>query len=335
MKTNLRLGGLGAALGQKRCDAASAPRSWTAGGRAEIQQLRAVVISDAPSVELARIAASQAWVRYRGRHADEATAVLFASCRQTEPALWSPAAWLGHQIVGAARVRQAAAASTLCGGSGHLLANAARLLATEDDLSSVLCVAADVFDASDVNRWEFDTDVTLGDGAGAAVVSRRYGDHVVRSVAEDADVSLEVLQRGEQPVGVRPTEPAQVRSRLKEAVAGGALSVEDVMTRHRDLVHRTVSRALTDAQITAADVSWWCLPFVGARAARHGYLEALDIAADQTVWELGLELGHLGGADGFVALNDVERSGQARAGDYVVVVSVGAGQTCSVAVVQW
>lgn len=335
MKTNLRLGGLGAALGQTRAGVAKAPQTWTSSGRADIQQLRAVAVSDVPAVELARQAATDAWARYRGRARDEATSVLFASCRHAEPALWSPSAWLGQQIVGAERVRMAASASTLCGGSVHLLATAARLLHTEDDLASVLCVAADVFDASDVDRWEFDTDVTLGDGAGAAVVSRRSGEHTLCAVHEDADVRLEVLQRGIQPVGRRGDRPAQVRTRLKEAISTGTLGVADVMAYHRDLIQRTVARALADAGIAASDVAWWCLPFVGARAARHGYLEALNIASEQTVWAMGLQLGHLGGADGLVALNELERSGQARADDYVVVIGVGAGQTCSVAVVQW
>ena len=334
----LAIGAIGVVL-PPRADASEAVRQRLARERdIADQRLVGVTVSDESAAELGRRAAALAWSRYAGRQRDTRVAHLLAGNDLPGTPLWSAPAWIAQEVIGPSRTSHVEFTSTVCGSGVHVLAAAARMLRCEPDLDSVLCTVSDVVDPRLVDRWGFDSGVTLGDGAGAVVLSRSARERRLLCVLERADVSLEAGQRGGRPPrpgDARPTEPVRTRDLLRDVLASSGTTVAEIVRRHRELLVTTVEDALREAGVAHDEVSLWALPFVGHSAAQEGYLRALGIDESRTVWRVGLGTGHLGGADTLVALDEIERHALLGDGEVVVLIGVGSGQTCSVAVVRW
>ncbi|WP_166741738.1 3-oxoacyl-[acyl-carrier-protein] synthase III C-terminal domain-containing protein [Cumulibacter soli] len=304
------------------------------------QRLHTVSIAGVPGVALARRAARLAWARHGGRRSDRRVGHVFASFSPTGPPVWSPAAWIAGEITGHERVAFVEHLSAMCAGGAAAVGAAARWLASEPELDSVLVAAGDAVDDAVVDRWAFDSGVTLGDGAGAVVLSRQGPGHRIVCVRSGADVSLEAAQRGAPEIdfaAARPALPARIQDRLHEAIhrSAGDLSVATIIESHTRLLTDTIDAALAEANLDRADADFWALPFVGANAMQHGYLAPLGIDADRTSCALGLTTGHLGGADQLIALDWLEAGGRMQPGKIVALIGLGAGLSVSCAVMRW
>ncbi|MFV0535620.1 MAG: hypothetical protein ACK5MR_18525 [Cumulibacter sp.] len=98
--------------------------------------------------------------------------------------------------------------SAMCAGGAAAVGVAARWLASEPEFDSVLVAAGDAVDDAVVDRWAFDSGVTVGDDAGAVVLSRQGPGHRLLCVRSGADVSLKAVQRGVAEIDFpRPAPP--------------------------------------------------------------------------------------------------------------------------------
>lgn len=307
----------------------------------DAQELTSVCRGGRPPHESGAEAARLAWARHPERRDDTATALILASSSRMGHPLWSAASWLGAQTVGHDRLTHCGTVNALCAGSVHALAAAARLLTTEPHMDSALIVSSDTAEAMGADRWAFDGGVTLGDGAGAAVLGRQgrdpsaqLGSWALLSVSEGAHAGLEYLQRGDAEPGRERPAPMRYRELLSQACARRNVDVAGLKAQHAAMLTSTVDRALAEAGVDRSRVDRWALPFVGRLALQVGYLEPLGIDEAASTSVLGRTTGHLGGADALVALDHLESAGASSPGALVVLVGVGGGQTCSVAVLR-
>lgn len=250
---------------------------------------------------------------------------------------WAASCWVARQLLGDSVGGLSLTVSAMCNTSLASLELAACMLVARPDLATALLTVADRFPAEAVDRWRFDPGVLLGDGAAAAVVGRGGGLLRVLSVASHTDATLEGLQRGREPFRPRSHEdgqPVVLGQRSADFFLSGERTQKSVVLAHIDGVRRVARQALADAGCTIEDARWVVAPFVGRTAFHYGYEAPLRLAAKDTLLDVGLTLGHLGGADHLYAVDHLLREGLLASGDVVVLIGVGGGFSFSCAVLK-
>ncbi|MDB1087487.1 ketoacyl-ACP synthase III family protein [Streptomyces sp. ACA25] len=301
-----------------------------------------------PAPELA-VRAGRAALRASGEAAPRIALHLHGACWFQGLDMWSAACRVADEVLGGAPLPGLSVqVSALSNGSLACLELAAGLLAGRPDVPAALVTAADRFHPAGLDRWNFDSGVVLGDGAGAAVLTRGTGPGSVEpgaagarlrllSCASWSDPGLEGLQRGTTPPSDRPgadPRPLVVRERARQFFSLGPHTPASVLHRHVEGVHRVVTTALRDAGSTVDDLRWVVTPFVGQAVFRAGYADVLGLDHRRTLHEFGRRVGHLGSADQLVGLDHLVRGGELRPGDRICLIGVGAGFTFSAAVLE-
>ncbi|GGK04890.1 hypothetical protein GCM10010123_38590 [Pilimelia anulata] len=244
--------------------------------------------------------------------------------------LWSASCAVAAELIG----EQWSGLSLHLGGlSNSALAGlelAAGQLAGQKDLSAALVTAADRFAAPQFDRWNVDSGVVFGDGAGAAVLGRGTGRLRLLSSASYTDAGLVGLQRGDEPLTGASTailRPLVLRQRARQFFAAGRHTPASVLARSIAGVQRVAARALAEADTSLDRLRWVCPPFVGEALFRTAYAEPLRLDPARTLHQLGRRVGHLGAVDQLVALDHLLRHRLVAPGDRVALIGVGIGFT--------
>ena len=332
---NLYIAGLGSCLppGRSAADAVAAGE-FDAREHAEYQ-VRAVTVAPpgVPAVDLAVRAARQALDRSGVRAAD-VDLVLHASMYHQGQDLWTPAHYIQREVLGGG----ALALEVGQGANGGLAATelAASHLAARPGADAVLVTCADSFQLPGFDRWRSDSECVFGDGAAALVLSRRGGPLRLRSTASASDPELEPVFRGQDgwttAPGSRPG-PVDLRGR-KQAWLAGAPDVAAVMGGVTARMRGVVDRALTDAGVGLAEISLLVHANISTLLAEAQFHKPLGIDAGRTTLDWGRDIGHVGGADQLLGLNQLMSSGRARSGDLVLLIGAGMGFSWTAAVVE-
>jgi 3-oxoacyl-[acyl-carrier-protein] synthase-3 len=212
---------------------------------------------------------------------------------------------------------------------------AASVLRGRPDHDAALITAGDRFGGTGFPHWSTDIGVVYGDAGSAIVMSRRPGVAAIRSIASFTNPSLEGLQRGDEPfrrASVAAHRAIDIRRRKRQWLSRH--SAAEVNVGNGDAVSAVVKIALTDAGLDLPDVKKICAPHYGRRLVETQILRPLGISEAQTMTDLGLRVGHLGASDQIVALNDLLRSGEATAGDHVLLLGIGVGMTWTAVVLE-
>ncbi|MBP0456405.1 ketoacyl-ACP synthase III family protein [Streptomyces montanisoli] len=255
--------------------------------------------------------------------ADAIGAVLHAATFHQGPEMWSPTAYimreLGIKGAGGTEIRNG------CNGMLTGIELASAMLALQpDSRPDILLTTADNFDAPTFNRWENGPmGVIAADAASSVVLSRSSGFARVDAVVTRVYAEFEAMARGDEPLfpptasSGRRIDPVGRAQQFGERVrqAGGVPIAEGIATACAE----TVSAAVAEAGIDAADLRWVLVPNGDEQTTRSCAMEPLGLDVSRSMWEFGCGIGHASASDQIIALDHLLRTGQLVAGDHVLL----------------
>ncbi|SCD87245.1 3-oxoacyl-[acyl-carrier-protein] synthase-3 [Streptomyces sp. BpilaLS-43] len=336
--SDIRLAGIGSWLPEPVGTEEAVARGWYAEADREASGMRAVRIAgELPAPEMAVRAARAALRRSTaaGFAADDFGALLHCATYHQGPDGWSaPHYVLRHTLD---RPVTAAQIGPGCLGMLAALELSAHRLAADPSKDAVLITSADNFSVPVVDRWNSSKLFLLADGGAAAVVARREGFARLLSVASASAPVLEEQHRaGEQlfPPGITvgrslnfEERNAHLKRRWEQGAAAPAVHFGDV-------VADTVDRVLEDAGTSLEKVARICHTGYARRALHGIYLAPLDVEPSMGSWEFSRDVGHVGAADPFLALEHLWTGGEVVPGDQVLLLAAGPGMEVACAVLE-
>lgn len=305
---------------------------------AESAQLSAqtyvTVATDDHAPDMAVRAARQA-VERSVRPAGDIAAVFHSVVLHAGLDVWNAASYLQRHVA----ARNAFVSEIRSGSNGGLVAleTAAAYLLAHPHAPAALVTAADRWPEPYFDRWRSDR-IVYADGAAALVLSRQDGFAEILAMATHTDAELEGMHRGAERFGAYGTGTG----------TGTAINLDD---RHRDFLAEVgrdeiwrrldlglrgaCEQALTEAELTGADIDHVVLPHFGLWLTRRQILRPLGITdLTRTTWDFSRQVGHLGAGDQLAGLNHLTESGVLRPGTHVLLVGAGAGFTWTGAVLR-
>jgi 3-oxoacyl-[acyl-carrier-protein] synthase-3 len=300
---------------------------------AEDMQLESVCeAGDEAPPEMAVLAAKSALAR-SGHRAEDISLLLHASVYFQGLELYPTASYIHREVLGdhSALAFEVKNASNGC---MTALDVAARCLASTDDAVAALVTTADKASLPSLDRWNSDIGIVTGDGAAAMVLSKESGFAEVLSTSTVSDPTLERLHRGDAPFTTHPDPTQPLDLRLRKLQYLGDVELDEFTRRFRSGFRRCVEQALADAGIGLGDVARFVVPHFGRVVLQREVLVALDVDIDVTTWSFGRTVGHLGAGDQIAGLGYLMDEAAVKAGDYCMLLGVGAGFTWTCAVVR-
>ncbi len=236
--------------------------------------------------------------------------------------MWGTASYVAEHTVGAQAVSMDLQQRS-CGGMAAFHMATAYLQSGFAD--TALLTTGDNFAAPAFDRWNSQMYTLFGDGGTALGLSTRGGVAQVLASTAHADNSLEGFGRGSEPFRFAPgTEaPVPVLRRLAQHMgtpraAAGRERIEAAM-------HKTRDQVLADAGLRQEQITRAVLPFIHRGQDQAENYDALGFTEEQSLWEFGRTVGHLGAGDQFAGLDHLLTGGTLAAGDHVLVFGVGVG----------
>lgn len=325
MKTpGIYLSGLGVHLPEiVSVEQSIADGNYDADTAAETELLGAAISPDLSGPEMALIAAKQAFER-AGHEPTEVDALLYVDMYHSGPDGWCPQSYLQRELVGgdllSANIRQG------CNGMfGAIELGAAYLTAGHE---SALLAAGDNMGSPLVNRWQSLPEFILADSGSAVLLTRSPGFAKLLSVCSTTIPELEGMHRGAEPLVPAPVtlgKPLDLLSRFREfAKMNGAKTADaglKLIKSRVDLVHRALDEAGIDiTQITRIACNHGSRGFID-----DGLLESIDLTIEQSTWDFGRRVGHLGPSDQIAGFEHLLNNGELKPGDHLLMFGHGPG----------
>ncbi|GAB4085394.1 ketoacyl-ACP synthase III family protein [Myceligenerans cantabricum] len=328
------INGLGSYVGSRAFVDAAVESGDYSSEKAASTRIRSVAVTDLAPPDMALAAAAPAieQARAAGVTVDAASQLIHVHVGFQGLDLWPVENWLANQLLGEELSERPFRVDAASNGSLAGLETAGALLAAKPSMPSALVTVADRY-GKPLDRWNLSPGMVFGDGAAAAVLSRRPGRLRLLSVSSVADTALEGLSRGDAPFTHEP-RPVDTVARTREFFTSGKVSLKQIRNKSHDGVRRCVAGALADAGLDASDVTWLVPPFVGADLLRDSFLGPLDFEPAKILSDPGLTVGHLGPADQIYALDHLSGHESLHPGDHLLLIGTGMGFTFSAAVVR-
>jgi len=199
---------------------------------------------------------------------------------------------------------------------------------TSHTYDTILVIGADKLSA--IVDWnDRNTAVLFGDGAGAAVLRHRGGGHGVIStyMASDGGLAdiLFIPGGGSRHPNVDPT----TGERLNCIKMNGKETYKHAVTSMLD----AAQKVLADANLTPGDLAC-IIPHQANLRIIEAIAHRLAVPLDRFMVNLD-RFGNTSAAAVAIALDEANRTGRMKLGDYVLLVVFGGGLTWAASVVQW
>jgi 3-oxoacyl-[acyl-carrier-protein] synthase-3 len=174
----------------------------------------------------------------------------------------------------------------------------------------------------------------LGDGAAAAVLARDGGIARVDALNSVMFPELEALHRGNAPLLETDSgrDSVDMPSRAQAFALEHGWGPLDLLEQVTKMKVETAQRSLDDAGLKAADLARVIHPNVGPAVIEMSVLQPLKLSLEQSTWDFGRTIGHLGAADYLVSLDHLLRTSQLSPGDHVLLIGGSAGFNVSSAI---
>ncbi|MGX7827592.1 ketoacyl-ACP synthase III family protein [Actinokineospora sp. 24-640] len=234
--------------------------------------------------------------------------------------MWGTASYVANETVGAQALSMDLQQRS-CGGMAALHMATAYLRAGY--ASTALLTTGDNFAAPAFDRWNSQMYTLFGDGGTALALSTRDGFARVLATSAFADNSLEGFGRGTEAFRFAPGTEAPVpvlRRLLQHSQTPGS---EDGWERIEAAMLKTRDQVLSEAGVELDQISRAVLPFIHRGGGQRENWDVLGFTEEQTVWDYGRTVGHLGAGDQFAGLDSV--AGSLVPGERVLVFGVGVG----------
>jgi 3-oxoacyl-[acyl-carrier protein] reductase len=301
--------------------------------RDSLQQVSAAVSADLAGPQLAASAAEVALRRGRTSPADVGLH-LHATMYDQGLSIWSASAYVARQVglddTCSLEVRQCSN-----GGMGALQLAACQLTA-DTGAGSALVTTGDHFDSRELDRWELDPGLIMGDAGGAVVLARDGGCARIVSLGWSADNGLEPVQRGDEPLALdRDTArvPISLLKRTNEYL--GERPRSELRKQLDERQRQAVEAAFDQTGWTLDDIDHVVAPNYGRTLLNKQCLAPLGIPEEKTLWaSFGRYVAHVGSGDHLIGLDRLLTAGIALPGDRVMLHSVGGGFAWTVALLE-
>lgn len=307
------------------------------GAAAAANGIRAVRVAsdDQPGPVLAAAAGKEALER-SGHDPRDIDLVLHCYVAHQGRDMWSPASYVqretGTVSSGAIEVRQGS------NGVFAALELAASYLVSRPQAQAVLITAGDAFRLPFIDRWKSDDQTVFGDGAVAAVVSKRGGFARLVSTASVTEPRLEPVYRGGGGWSLAPFEQGKPVN-LTERKDDWLMRHEDAYDHALKLIGEGSAKALTDAlgdaEMTLADADWAVHATLIRPLVEWGFHQTLGLDPAKTTYDWGLDYGHMGTCDQLAGIHHLLETGRPKPGDRLVTWAAGIGFMWTVAVLEF
>ncbi|GAA4411426.1 ketoacyl-ACP synthase III family protein [Actinokineospora soli] len=279
-----------------------------------------IAVADGVAGPELAIAAGRSAIARSGLPAQEYDLLIHSSLWFQGLDMWGTASFVANETVGARAVSMDLQQRS-CGGMAAL--HMATACMQSGYFDNALITTGDNFAAPAFDRWNSQMYTLFGDGGTALALSTRDGFARVLATAAFADNSLEGFGRGSEKFRFAPgtEQPIPVLRRLAQhvqtpAAADGWERIEAAMLKTRDL-------ALSDAGVDQSQITRAVLPFIYRGGDQRENWDVLGFTREQTAWEYGRTVGHLGAGDQFAGLDHIAPG--LSVGDHVLVFGVGVG----------
>jgi 3-oxoacyl-[acyl-carrier-protein] synthase III len=284
---------------------------------------RRMAADDESTSDLAAKAAESA-LENAGIGADEVDLIIVAT---VTPDMFFPStACFVQQKIGA---RNAACfdVSAACAGFLYALEIAQQFI-TSHTYDTVLVIGAEKL-SSIVDWTDRNTCVLFGDGAGAAVLRHRGGAHGVISTFMASDGMLSDILYIPGGGSKFPTTKENLDARLNCIKMSGKETYKHAVISMLDAAHKVLADANLDPEDLACIIPHQAnLRIIEAISQRFGVpIERFVVNLDK--------YGNTSAAAVAIALDEANRTGRMKVGDYVLLVVFGGGLTWAASVIQW
>ncbi|MFF8844815.1 ketoacyl-ACP synthase III family protein [Streptomyces sp. NPDC015127] len=311
---------------------------WDEAGRRRTGQVSAAVAGDDDTQPEMAVRAGKLAVRQSGHAESDFGVLMHAAAGFNGLDGWNITSYLQHEILAghglSMEVRQQS------NGAMVAIELAAAYLAAGTDRTAALITASDRFVLPVWDRWRAYAGLVLGDGASAAVLSRRSGFARVLSVVTRSRPELERAQRADLPfkpyADPHDTDlyPISLIRRMQDYAAASGMGMSGVFRRMNETLVETVNTAAEEAGTRLADVEHLIFPSFGRQMMQQEVLGPLGIDKERTPWQWVAEVGHVGATDQFGALDHLGRAGLLQPGQRVMMTGIGLGFNWTTAVIE-
>jgi clorobiocin biosynthesis protein CloN2 len=293
------------------------------------------VAGDRPAPEMALNAARDA-LKDGGVSPDDVALLLYADVWQQGPMAWQPQFYLQRHLVGDGPLALEITHGCVGMLSGMELASA--YLRADEGHKAALVVASDNFGTPMIDRWTMGAGLTaLGDGASAVVLTKDPGFAQILSVRTANHSAMEETWRAGEPlfppsltVGRREDFVA-AHEEFKSKVGSADHGAMSIIHLQRNI--DCVKLALAEAEVSPADITRVVSHNIPRGEART-YMAMLGFSFEQSAWEYGRTIGHVGASDQVLSLHHLLSTGQVVPGDHVLLCGQAPGVTYKAAVVK-
>ncbi len=284
---------------------------------------RRIAADDEYTSDMAAKAAQKA-IEQAGISPEEIDLIIVATA---SPDMFFPStACFVQQLIGA---KNAACFDLSAACSGFLYAvEVAQNFITSCTCDTVLVIGAEKL-SSIVDWTDRNTCVLFGDGAGAAILRSRAGSHGVINTHMGSDGSFsEILS---MPGGGtrNPVTPENAHLRLNTIKMNGRETYKQAV----NAMLKAANKALDDAGLTADDLAC-IIPHQANMRIIEAIAERMNVPLDRFLINLD-RYGNTSAAAVAIALDEANRTGRMKVGDYVLLVVFGGGLTWASSVIQW
>lgn len=217
--------------------------------------------------------------------------------------------------------------SAACAGFLYAMEIAQQFI-TSHTYDTVLVIGAEKL--STIVDWtDRNTCVLFGDGAGAAVLRHRGGCHGVISTYMASDGQLSDILYIPGGASRYPTTKENADQKLACIKMSGKETYKHAVTSMLDATHRVLAEANLDPQDLAC-----IIPHQANLRIIEAIAQRLGVPIDRFVVNLD-RYGNTSAAAVAIALDEANRTGRMKVGDYVLLVVFGGGLTWAASVIQW
>ncbi len=241
--------------------------------------------------------------------------------------LWSPASWLQLKL----HAPQAIPINLQIGcNGGFTTMKLFEKLSDSPEEHQSLFISSDSFSNSGFNRWNSDYGLVYGDASVATVTSTKMGFAKVLNFEFSSIPELESMHRLDQ------ASPECNESYISEydikATKKNFLASYDKGGFTKPIekkLNLMLEELIDNFDLDTKPVEWLVTPFLGNKIRESVYDKIFAPYALNTSWDFGKTIGHTGTGDALLGLWKLHSNNLLISGQRVLLISAGAGFTCS------
>ncbi|MYT17594.1 3-oxoacyl-ACP synthase [Streptomyces sp. SID4951] len=203
------------------------------------------------------------------------------------------------------------------------------------EAEAVLLTSGENFTKPGADRWNdgFGQSHFFSDGGMAVLLSADEGFAQVHSLSSGVLSPLEKWHRGNGPLvegnhDETPSMPERAQQ-FNDTEMPLSEALEKITLFNLDVIHQS----LVDADLNASDLAKVVMINMDGRMLEYGTMMPLGLPMERSSFDFGRSVGHVGGADVFISLEHLVRTGEVGAGDNVLLFSQAPGWLCTASVV--